>query len=69
MNLSFFKKLKISIYKTFLMFMICISMAADPMIQEEIKKMLERLNEVNIEQMEQTEEAEEEEEDESNAKP
>lgn len=61
---SFLLRLKISIYKTFLMFMICISMAADPMIQEEIKKMLERLNEVSIEQIEQTEESDNETEDE-----
>lgn len=64
MKQSLIKKVKMGIYKTFLMFMICISMGMDPIIQDEIKKMLERMNEVCIEQIEITEDTDGEDSDE-----
>lgn len=64
MKQSLIKKVKMGIYKTFLMFMICISMGMDPIIQDEIKKMLVRMNEVCIEQIEITEDTDGEDSDE-----
>lgn len=51
MKKSIFKKIARGLYKAFLTFMICISLAADPAVTNELKKMFDYLNEVRIEQM------------------
>jgi hypothetical protein len=66
---SFIRSLKQSIFKTFAIFMIAISMGANPALQYELKKMLQYLTEVRIEQVVETDEDEEEsEEDEEELK-
>jgi hypothetical protein len=51
MKKSFIKKAYAGLYQAFLVFMISISMAMNPMLISEIKKMTDYLNEVRIEQV------------------
>jgi hypothetical protein len=50
MKNSFIKRIGKGLYKSFLIFMVCISMASNPAITNEIRKMLDYLKEVRAEQ-------------------
>lgn len=57
------KKITKGLYKAFLTFMICISLASNPLLTNELKKMFDFLNEVRMEQMIEAETDEDEPED------
>lgn len=63
MKKSIIKRIGRGLYKAFLTFMVCISLASNPVLTNELKKMFDYLNEVRIEQMIEAEADEDEPED------